>query len=167
LRELVECNPELGLVIRKHDTYTGRYHNLLVGKAGDLIHGCVDGIMIPNYHIVWVFATNGVWSKDKLDHKDGNTKNNKKSNLREATTSQNGMNKRFLSTNTSGVTGVCWDSYYSKWTAYVKINGKNKNLGRFTDFDKACQVRWDAEDEYFGEVARRHNRPRAPMKSLF
>jgi hypothetical protein len=167
LRELVECNPEEGWVRWKVD----RYNNwgYLKAKAGNELpthHTNVGGHQIYTQHIIWAFAHNGAWTQNELDHIDRNRTNNRISNLREATPSQNCMN-RIYSTNTSGVPGVSYDKRYSKWVAYIKINHKRIQLGYFTDFDDACQARWDAEDQYFGEYAARHSRPRVPMKDLF
>ena len=86
-----------------------------------------------------------------IDHIDGKPLNNRKYNLREATNSQNMMNRKLQSNNTSGVTGVIWDKHKEKWRAQIKINNKNICLGRFINFDEAVQVRKDAEKEYFGE----------------
>jgi len=53
----------------------------------------------------------------EIDHKDGDRTNNRPSNLREVTTQQNGTNKSMLSNNTSGVTGVWFDTSRNRWTA--------------------------------------------------
>ena len=47
-------------------------------------------------------------TSDVVDHKDGNTLNCRKYNLRCCTQSQNAKNMRISTTNTSGVKGVCW-----------------------------------------------------------
>lgn len=75
---------------------------------------------------------------------------NRKSNLRVATYSQNGMNSATPTNNSSGVTGVCWNSKRNKWESYIMINRKKKNLGRFNNFEDAVAVRKEAEEKYFG-----------------
>jgi HNH endonuclease len=168
LRELLEVNVEEGWAKRKFDSWFG---NTLAAKAGDLLpwHTKINGIDLLLYHIIWVFARNGKWAENEIDHKDGNDRNNKIFNLRDGTQSQNLMNQKMRSNNTSGVTGVYWNEKKQRWGAYItsKEHGKRKNLGHFADFEKACQVRWDAEDQYHGEFARRHSRPRLPIKDLF
>ena len=95
------------------------------------------------------------WKKVQVDHIHGDqTRNdNRKSNLRVVNVSQNGMNKKRQSNNTSGVTGVSLNKNKTKWRARIKINGKEKNLGEFINFEDAVNARKDAEKKYFGEYA--------------
>lgn len=90
-----------------------------------------------------------------IDHIHGNkTRNdNRKSNLRTATPSQNTMNKPLLKNNTSGVTGVSWNKRKGEWESYITIDGKRKGLGYFSNFDDAVAARKDAEEKYFGEYS--------------
>jgi hypothetical protein len=73
-----------------------------------------------------------------VDHVNGNRLDNRKTNLRKATRSQNVMNKGKLSNNKSGYKGVYWDSQTKKWRACIRVNGKLINLGRFQDKDEAA-----------------------------
>lgn len=86
-----------------------------------------------------------------VDHRDRDRLNNRKSNLRIATPSQNGMNKNIRSNNTSGRVGVHWSSSNKKWCAMIGGNGQHTNLGYFDDFDDAVACREAAERERFGE----------------
>lgn len=90
-----------------------------------------------------------------IDHIHGNkTRNdNRKSNLRTATPSQNTMNKPLLKNNTSGVTGVSWNKRKGEWESYITIDDKRKGLGYFSNFDDAVAARKDAEEKYFGEYS--------------
>lgn len=90
-----------------------------------------------------------------IDHIHGKyTRNdNRKSNLRITTHSQNSMNKGLQSNNTSGVTGVSWYHKTNKWRAHIMINKKFISLGLFEDFDDAVKARKEAEEKYFGEYA--------------
>ena len=49
-----------------------------------------------------------------IDHIDGNSKNNKIENLREATLSQNCQNQKIRNTNTSGTKGVWFHKQSNK-----------------------------------------------------
>lgn len=86
-----------------------------------------------------------------IDHQDHNTMNNRKSNLRRATSSENAMNSELSSSNTSGVTGVYFDKKRNRWVASIMINYKSIHLGGFIEFEDAVRARKKAEDEYFGE----------------
>lgn len=90
-----------------------------------------------------------------IDHIHGKQSryDNRKSNLRIATKSQNNMNKGLRSHNTSGVTGVCWVVRDSKWNARITINKKRINLGYFDCFDDAVKARKEAEEKYFGKYS--------------
>lgn len=87
------------------------------------------------------------------DHIHGkNSRNdNRKSNLRPVTKSQNQMNMSLKSNNKSGVTGVYWDSTHHKWKSTLQAYGKRHNLGTFTKFEDAVKARKEAEKKYFGE----------------
>lgn len=66
-----------------------------------------------------------------VDHRDRNIFNNKKSNLRWATLSENCVNKGRYSNNTSGYKGVCWKKGSDKWCAYIRFENKRYHLGYF------------------------------------
>lgn len=88
-----------------------------------------------------------------VDHKHGEKSrhDNRKSNLRIATESQNCINKNIQSNNTSGCTGVSFDKGKQRWRAEIWFQGKRIHLGWFKDFEDAVAVRKQAEEEYFGE----------------
>ena len=86
-----------------------------------------------------------------VDHRDRDRLNNRKTNLRIATPSQNGMNKNIRSNNTSGRIGVHWSASNNKWCAMICDNGQHTNLGYFDDFNDAVACREAAERERFGE----------------
>ena len=87
----------------------------------------------------------------RIDHKNHDKMNNRKSNLRRANNSENAMNSELSSANTSGVTGVYHDKKRNKWIASIMFNYKNIHLGRFDKFEDAVKARKDAEEKYFGE----------------
>ena len=88
-----------------------------------------------------------------IDHINSNKRDNRKSNLREVTESQNQMNKGLRSNNTSGVTGVYWDKESNKWYAIITANKNDIFLGYFSNFDNAVNARKEAEEKYFGEYS--------------
>lgn len=86
-----------------------------------------------------------------VDHINHNTIDNRKHNLRIVTNSQNQMNKKKQTNNTSGVTGVGWHSRDKIWRAEISVDGKTKYLGSFILMDKAIEIRKAAEEKYFGK----------------
>jgi hypothetical protein len=81
----------------------------------------------------------------EVDHRDTNPLNNRKQNLRFATSSQNGMNRKSK--------GYRWNKQTNKWTAQIGINYKVINLGSFINEQDAIKARREAEQKYFGEFA--------------
>ena len=92
----------------------------------------------------------GYWPKE-IDHKNEIKTDNRIENLREITRSGNIRNtSSLMSTNTSGITGVCWSKKSRKWRAQLKRDGKGY-LGEFLHFADAVKCRVDAEQKYFPE----------------
>ena len=86
-----------------------------------------------------------------VDHINRNPLDNRKSNLRIVNNQQNSMNKGHQKRNTSGHKGVSWDKSRNKWYAYITVNYKLINLGRFSILEDAIEARKKAEIKYFGE----------------
>lgn len=87
-----------------------------------------------------------------VDHINHNECDNRKSNLRICTQSQNLMNYvEKPCTNTSGHIGVCWDKSCDKWVAYLGINRKHISLGYYDDFNDAVVARIEGEKQWYGE----------------
>lgn len=90
----------------------------------------------------------------KVDHKNRNALDNRKENLRIATTSQNNANKeKYLGDCSSKYKGVYYSKDRNKWMAYIRIDGKMKNLGRFSLEEDAALAYNRAALEAFGEFA--------------
>ena len=105
------------------------------------------------HRIIWLLQT-GEWPTKHIDHIDGNGLNNKWSNLREVTPSQNIINQRVRSDSTSGVKGVSYDRKRNMWYVYIDIDKKRKHLGRYHTKEEAIAARSAAEKVYHGEYAR-------------
>lgn len=80
----------------------------------------------------------------ETDHHDGDGLNNRRANLRHATTAQNQHNGRLRLDNTSGAKGVVFHRQSGKWMATLRANGKRKYLGLF-DCVTAAVVRLQQE----------------------
>ena len=67
-----------------------------------------------------------------VDHIDGNKQNNSIENIRWCSKKQNErFENRKKPNHTSKYTGVCYDKYWGKWKACVRVNGKTKNIGSY------------------------------------
>lgn len=89
-----------------------------------------------------------------VDHINGNPLDNRKCNLRICTDAENHRNHKVSKSNTSGCTGVSFESYSQKWRAIIMYQGKKIELGSYKNLDDAVAARKEAEAKYFGEFSR-------------
>lgn len=108
---------------RKHDIgdtfgYTGNDGYLTINLD------CCGFKKYQIHRIIWLMQT-GTWPCH-VDHINHIRLDNTWSNLRDVTKSQNGMNKRKMITNTTGIIGVCiakWVKDRPYYKAEIKTNG--------------------------------------------
>ena len=86
------------------------------------------------------------------DHINRNPLDNRKSNLRKATSLENMKNQSKHKNNTSGISGVGWHKRIEKWCARIGVDNKMINLGCFDNKDDAIKARLEAEVIYYGEL---------------
>lgn len=89
----------------------------------------------------------------QTDHVNGDGLDNRRSNLRSATSSQNSANSR-PTRGTSRFKGVSWSLTRSKWHAKICVNGKKLHLGYFASEPEAALAYRTAAIAAFGEYAR-------------
>lgn len=143
LKQIANYDPETGAF-----TWKQRRCNAPIGS----VMGCIkpDGyryikLMGKNYkasRLAFLYMTGDM--PPLVDHRDRVRDNDKWDNLREATVSENNINR---TRDTERQAGVTWCKSRSKWLATIKRNGKMKNLGRFEEYDDAVAARLKAEDE--------------------
>ena len=96
----------------------------------------------------------GVWPAQSIDHINGVKSDNRISNLRLATKSQQSFNKPPGRRNGSGVVGVAWNKDCRKWQARLCAGGKNHSFGLHACLGLAVKARKIAEKQFCGEFAR-------------
>lgn len=114
---------------------------------------CMFGERHETSRFIWLHYY-GEWPPlDKLvDHKDRNHSNQKLSNLRLASYSENGYNMARI--NHNGFKGIYNCGRRSKpWQAQIRINGNKVNLGRFATKEEAAEAYRSAAIEHHGEFA--------------
>jgi HNH endonuclease len=90
-----------------------------------------------------------------VDHKNRIKTDNRRSNLRLATKSQNGMNLQTGKGKTSRYIGVHCDRSrrYKRWMAYVAVDQKRWQIGRFYSEEEAAWMRDQWAVQLHGEFA--------------
>jgi hypothetical protein len=74
------------------------------------------------------------------DHRNGDTLDLRKKNLRPASRSQNMMNRGRQKNNKSGYKGVSWAPWTNRWRAQISFGGIFYHIGYFTDPKKAAKA---------------------------
>ena len=89
-----------------------------------------------------------------IDHKFGNTLDNRKENLRRCTQKENARNSEISIRNKSGYKGVTWSNNKNKWRSRILVDRKEIFLGYFNDPKEAYQKYCEANKKYYGEFGR-------------
>lgn len=155
LKELLDYDPETGIFtwkISKSRAVKGCKAGY-IGRRGYIII-TIDKIKYPAHRLAYIWMT-GKNPESIMDHINGNTGDNKWSNLRLANPSENSCNAARQRNNKSGVTGVSWSKELGKWRADVTKNGNRHYLGLFDEFEDAVSARISAEEEYHGDFTRK------------
>ena len=90
----------------------------------------------------------------EIDHKNNNGLDNRRSNLRFCTRSQNMANSRGHRRRRSSFKGVSFHKEFKKWRAIITKNKKNLHLGFFRSQVRAAKAYDDKAKELFGQFAR-------------
>jgi hypothetical protein len=113
-------------------------------------------VMINNknyaFHRIIYFMSCGE-QPPHIDHIDNDPLNNKASNLRGATASQNACNKRKPKHNTSGVKGLTWSKKHNRWHASVFFEGRRKYVGMFKEISEATAALQKRREELHKDFA--------------
>ena len=89
-----------------------------------------------------------------VDHRNRETLDNRKANLRFATQSQNMQNRRKRKNTTSQYVGVCFDKQRGQWEVRIVHRGKRVWIGRFHTEIEAARAHDAAARKHQGEFAR-------------
>lgn len=105
----------------------------------------------------------------EVDHINMNTLDNRRSNLRLCTASQNRANAEKRAHNTSGFKGVSWNITAKAWQARIGTGYKRVFLGYFNTVEEAAKAYDVAAKKQFGEFSRlneavqpENTKPRTP-----
>lgn len=140
LRHLLSYDPESGLFTWKNPqsnrVNVGQVAGTVSGNSNGYVQISIDGKLYHSHRLAWLYMT-GEWPADQIDHANRNRSDNRWSNLRAATRSQNAMNS-FHANNTSGRKGVNWHKKTGKWVAKISVDCKTHHLGYYNDIEDAA-----------------------------
>jgi hypothetical protein len=146
------------LAVLRYDAATGLFFNLVhrssrapiganAGSKGrnGYRYISIDGRSYLAHRLAWLYV-NGEWPSEQVDHVNGDRGDNRIANLRLATPSENGQNrKRPLSSNRVGLLGVFVDK--GRFVARICANGRTKHLGTFDSAEAAHEAYLLAKQE--------------------
>lgn len=122
-------------------------------KGQKIIHSYAVASNWPNAHRRVHRVIMRATDEQIVDHISRDTMDNRRRNLRVATSSSNGGNS-IQRGGTSKYKGVSWSKQYGCWVASIMVNRKSHQLGRFHSEENAARVYDAAAIEAFGEFAR-------------
>jgi len=139
LRALLDYDPDTGVLTWRIATSP----RARAGAVAGTTQSCgyrqigVNGRRILAHRIAWAISI-GEWPASQIDHINGIRDDNRILNLREATPGQNNQNQRRAKSHSkSGFLGVYFRADRGQWQADIRIDGKNKYLGRFATAELA------------------------------
>jgi hypothetical protein len=151
LRELLDYDPDTGWFRWRVSSQRVRVGQIAGNYARrgywDIM---VDGRSYRAHRLAWLYMT-GKFPDRELDHIDGDGTNNRFSNLREATRSQNMANSRRRSDSKCDFKGVYQRD--SSCFAHITTNGRQIHLGRFNTPEEAHAAYMAAARLHHGEFA--------------
>lgn len=110
------------------------------------------GRYVAAHQVAWLLHY-GEPADSRIDHKDGDGLNNRISNLRKASQSENSQNRRTRADNQTGLKGVQLRPN-GTWRARIFLEGRSVNLGHFPTAEEAHDAYVREAAARFGEFAR-------------
>jgi len=125
-----------------------------IGKGAYFDHGEWDSVLRRPRNISLHRFIMGCAQGDGtvIDHKDRNTLNCQKSNLRICTAGQNSKNQKTRA-NSSGYKGVDYIARLKRWRTRITVDYKCISLGTYDSPEKAHEAYNKASLKYFGEYS--------------
>ena len=138
LKKVLRYYPGKGVFVRKAQTSPRiKVGDIAGSKHGNgYVHISVGAKQYFAHRLAWLYMT-GAWPKGQIDHKNGVRSDNRWSNLRSVSKSENMQNlKRARSDNLStGVLGVY--PHGRKFVTSICLNGKRIYLGLYGSVEEA------------------------------
>lgn len=154
LKELLSYNPDAGDLFwreRRGKCAAGKIIACLNGAGYIVVR--VDNILLRAHRVAWAIVYNE-WPNGEIDHINGTPSDNRLSNLRIASRSENMKNIKKSVTNRSGFKGVSWHKICNRWQAHIRCDGRNYYLGLFPTAEAAHEAYKEASVKLHGIFGR-------------
>lgn len=157
LKQVLSYDPHTGVFTRiakvSRKTILGSVAGY-VDKSHGYVSMSVDGKEYYAHRLAWLYMT-GTWPTHTVDHRDRDRANNRFSNLRAATRTQNNQNMSVHDGREmySAHKGVTWHKAGKRWMAQINANGKHHYLGLFASELDAANAYEKASVRLHGEFA--------------
>ena len=154
LKEVLDYNPDTGVFIWKKTVGNRAVIGSVAGHKNNNGYICIkiNRKTYKAHRLAYLYMT-GNFPENLIDHINHITDDNRWTNLRDATNSQNQFNKAKHKNNTSGYKGVSWDTRNKKWRAKIKCMNKTIHIGCYTTPQEAAEAYKKKAIELFGEFA--------------
>ena len=159
LSKMIDYNPETGELIWKprspeefREGNTGRdavcaawnsnYSGKLAlnsTKSNGYRHGSINGKYFMAHRVAWAIY-HGVWPSGQIDHINGIKSDNRLTNLRDVSASQNMRNVSYKPRSKSGVYGARFHKATGRWQAAFRVDGKVYSFGYHDTAEEASRV---------------------------
>lgn len=140
LRDVVHYDSETGIFTRIKSPRTDRVGKVIGTKHPEgYLYARINGEMVGLHRMAWLYVY-GREPIDRIDHINGDPSDNRISNLRECSHSQNMQNLRAAKNiNKSGLLGVsrAKNCTINPWLAQIQVNMKKIYLGCFPTPEEA------------------------------
>jgi len=159
-------------ILEQADYYQLRKYKWIVygnGNGGQNVYAVRLKLIAP-YKTTMVSMHREIMNEPKgmlVDHRNCNSLDNRKSNLRFATRAENMRNRRKKRNATSQFVGVHYYKPQGTWSCAILHNGKRIWLGRFVNEIDAAKTYDEAAKKYHGEFARLNFPEKEESRALF
>lgn len=162
LRQLLDYEPTTGAftwrerpaVSAQEKVWNTRFAGKEAGRIS--VYGyreiAMGGKLYRAHRLAWLYVT-GAWPKAQIDHIDGDTLNNRISNLREANIFQNSQNVRRKKRGECKLKGVTLYKPTGRYHASVCAYGKRYSLGYYDTPEEAHAAYCAGALKYHGQFS--------------
>jgi hypothetical protein len=130
-----------GAMASANTTWTGKVAGCPSKCAQGYISASVtvDGVKYEVHRVIWKLVTDEEPPKS-VDHEDGDTLNNRWSNLRGATRPEQGWNRPVRRDNRTGLRGAYFIAKNGRYASQITVDGVRRRLGEFETPEEAASA---------------------------